>query len=231
MARRVWTTESPKRGPTSSKGRSAKDDEGGTKTPTIFEMFCPRRSPTSSTTERNDGSSLATTSSTRPGKGDPTSPGRCDFLSAVSYARLSDVERDIRRLANLGKHRPLAFSKHGWEHLKFGGGTPPVRIPRGWLMVYHRVPGTIDRGLDHQPDVRYSAGVMILAHDDPLQILYRSGEPVLEPESEAERVGIVDNVVFPTALDAREDGRIDVYYGMADARIGVARIQVPDDLA
>jgi len=61
--------------------------------------------------------------------------------------------------------------------------------------------------------------------DDPLRILYRSEKPVLEPESEPERVGIVDNVVFPTAIDAREDGRIDVYYGMADSRIGVARLQ------
>lgn len=142
----------------------------------------------------------------------------------ISYARLSDVERDIGELANLGKHRPLAFSKQDWEHLKIGGGTPPVRTPQGWLMVYHGVSGVIDRGLDHQPDVRYCAGVMILAHDDPLKILFRSAEPVLEPEEKTERVGIVDNVVFPTALDVRDDERIDVYYGMADARIGVASL-------
>jgi predicted GH43/DUF377 family glycosyl hydrolase len=72
---------------------------------------------------------------------------------------------------------------------------------------------------------------MILADDDPLRILYRSEEPVLEPEEKAERVGVVDNVVFPTAIDARDDGRIDVYYGMADARIGVARLQTPTRLA
>lgn len=68
---------------------------------------------------------------------------------------------------------------------------------------------------------------MILAHDDPLRILYRSEDPVLEPEEKTERVGIVDDVVFPTALDVRDEGRIDVYYGMADARIGVASLQVP----
>ncbi|MBA2713067.1 MAG: glycosidase [Rubrobacteraceae bacterium] len=149
----------------------------------------------------------------------------------ISYARLSEVERDIRGLANLRKHRPLAFSEQDWEHLKVGGGTPPVRTPHGWLMVYHGVSGTLDRGLDHQPQVRYCAGVMILADDDPLRILYRSEEPVLKPEEKTERVGIVDNVVFPTALDARESGRIDVYYGMADARIGVARLQMPTRLA
>jgi predicted GH43/DUF377 family glycosyl hydrolase len=36
--------------------------------------------------------------------------------------------------------------------------------------------------------------------------------------------------MFPTTVDVRENGRIDVYYGMADARIGVARMQVPDAL-
>jgi predicted GH43/DUF377 family glycosyl hydrolase len=67
---------------------------------------------------------------------------------------------------------------------------------------------------------------MILAEGDPLQILYRSEEAVLEPEKETERFGVVDNVVFPTAIDDR-GGRIDVYYGMADARIGAARLGIP----
>ena len=42
---------------------------------------------------------------------------------------------------------------------------------------------------------------MILAEDDPLRILYGSEVPVLEPEKETERFGVVDNVVFPTAID------------------------------
>jgi beta-1,2-mannobiose phosphorylase / 1,2-beta-oligomannan phosphorylase len=44
--------------------------------------------------------------------------------------------------------------------------------------------------------------------------------------------GIVANVVFPTAIDRRDDlgspDRFDVYYGMADKRIGVARLDVPN---
>jgi beta-1,2-mannobiose phosphorylase / 1,2-beta-oligomannan phosphorylase len=95
------------------------------------------------------------------------------------------------------------------------------------LMVYHGISGRIDRTRDHQPDVRYCAGVMILAHDDPLRVLYRSEEPILEPEKAAERAGVVENVVFPTAIDDRGGGRIDVYYGMADARIGAARLGIP----
>lgn len=36
-----------------------------------------------------------------------------------------------------------------------------------------------------------------------------------------------DAYFFPTAIDAHSSGRIDIYYGMADARIGVARLRVP----
>ena len=40
--------------------------------------------------------------------------------------------------------------------------------------------------------------------------------------------------MFPTGIDQREDigspDRFDVYYGMADYRIGVARLDLPDFL-
>ena len=65
-------------------------------------------------------------------------------------------------------------------------------------------------------------------------IRYRSPEPVLTPELPQERIGTVANVVFPTAIDRRDDlglpDRFDVYYGMADNRIGVARLDVPESL-
>jgi predicted GH43/DUF377 family glycosyl hydrolase len=145
----------------------------------------------------------------------------------ISYARLEEVRRDVRGLVDLRKHRPLAFPERDWEELKIGGGTPPARTPYGWFMVYHGISGRIDRSRDHQPEVHYRAGAMILADNDPLRIIYRSDVPILEPEEETERIGVVNNVIFPTALDARDDGRVDIYYGMADARIGVARLDLP----
>ena len=64
-----------------------------------------------------------------------------------------------------------------------------------------------------------------------MAIRYRSPEPVLSPELSKEREGIVPNVVFPTAIDRRDDlglpDRFDVYYGMADSCIGVARLDLP----
>ncbi len=78
----------------------------------------------------------------------------------------------------------------------------------------------------------YSAGIMILDKDEPRKILYRSPKPVLSPDLPEEEVGTIANVVFPTGIDRRDDlgmpNRFDVYYGMADNRIGVARLDLPD---
>jgi len=78
----------------------------------------------------------------------------------------------------------------------------------------------------------YSAGAMILSRENPDEILYRSKEPVLSPLFPQERHRVVANVVFPTGIDRRDDlgkpDRYDIYYGMADARIGVARLDVPE---
>jgi predicted GH43/DUF377 family glycosyl hydrolase len=65
---------------------------------------------------------------------------------------------------------------------------------------------------------------MLLDPDDVTRVLHRSAEPLLEPEEPGERDGVVPNVVFPTAIDRRGEGEADVYYGMADARIGGFRL-------
>jgi len=74
----------------------------------------------------------------------------------------------------------------------------------------------------------------VLSQDEPHIILHRSTEPVLSPLLKEERQGTVPNVVFPTGIDRRDDlgqpERIDIYYGMADNRIGAARLDVPEHL-
>jgi predicted GH43/DUF377 family glycosyl hydrolase len=56
----------------------------------------------------------------------------------------------------------------------------------------------------------------------------------LTPLLAQERQGTIANVVFPTGIDRRDDlglpDRFDIYYGMADSRIGVARLDVPECL-
>ena len=65
---------------------------------------------------------------------------------------------------------------------------------------------------------------------DPRRILYRSSQPVLSPKWVEEREGVVSNVVFPTGIDMRDNGRVDIYYGMADTHIGAATLHLPEQL-
>jgi predicted GH43/DUF377 family glycosyl hydrolase len=151
----------------------------------------------------------------------------------ISYCSTAMADCDQSHLRHFGLHHRLATPAEPWERLKIGGGTPPILTRHGWLTVYHGVSelpvssGSV-RGL------RYSAGVLVLSEELPQVIRYRSREPVLTPELPQERQGIVANVVFPTGIDRRDDlntpNRIDVYYGMADKRIGVAKLYVPERL-
>ena len=149
----------------------------------------------------------------------------------LSYCALEQALADPTALLIWRDHTLLATPAQPWEETKIGAGTPPIRTPLGWLMIYHGVAGKILEGVDHQPHVRYSAGAMLLGLTDPRTIVHRSTRPILAPETDEERAGIVPNVVFPTGIDMREGGRVDIYYGMADAAIGVARLDIPVQLA
>lgn len=130
-------------------------------------------------------------------------------------------------------NKRLAVPKQPWEAVKIGAGAPPILTKFGWLVVYHGVHELAGSCADN-PKFSYSAGVMVLSENDPQKILYRSPNPILKPELREETIGTIANVVFPTGIDRRDDigqpNRIDVYYGMADNRIGVAKMMVPDAL-
>ena len=63
----------------------------------------------------------------------------------------------------------------------------------------------LDSAFEQQRNVNYAAGAMLLDADDPSRVIARTAEPLLAPETEEERSGIVPNVVFPTAIE-RIDG-------------------------
>ena len=151
----------------------------------------------------------------------------------ISYFNLKEGKQTSLQNAKFTSHHCLAHPIYPWENLKIGAGAPPILTKHGWLIVYHGV-RKHDDCTDDQPKYTYSAGVMILSEKTPQKIIYRSPEPVLAPELPSETIGTVGNVVFPTGTDRRDDigqpNRIDVYYGMADDRIGVAKMEIPDKL-
>lgn len=147
----------------------------------------------------------------------------------ISYVPLEHAHADVHRLTHVCEHRILLAPQAEWESLKIGGGAPPVRLPYGWLLLYHGVAGW-QAPEGEGKHVRYCAGAAVLDLDDPTKVLYRSAQPVLEPILPQEMQGIVPSVVFPTATDLRDGRRLDVYYGGADSVIGAAKLTIPDTL-
>jgi beta-1,2-mannobiose phosphorylase / 1,2-beta-oligomannan phosphorylase len=138
----------------------------------------------------------------------------------ISYSEMGNGLDDLR---SFDTHHRLLSPSRSWECEKVGGGAPPMLTRHGWLLLYH---GVVYRA----GHFRYSAGAVILDRDNPKRILYRTPYPILSPGVD-DQSGIVPDVVFPTAIDQRTDigmpDRVDVYYGMADSRIGVATLTLP----
>jgi predicted GH43/DUF377 family glycosyl hydrolase len=115
-----------------------------------------------------------------------------------------------------------------WDGFKIGGGSQPIRTKYGWLLIYH--------GVDYS--WIYRLGVLLVALDDPGQLLYRSPNPVLEPEESyelGEEGRYVPNVVFSCGAVPQvdkevldDDDEVLVYYGAADTATCVAIAKVSD---
>lgn len=69
--------------------------------------------------------------------------------------------------------------------------------------------------------LRYAVGQALISPTDPTRVLRRSGSPILSVTEPAEREDAVPNVVFASGL-ARYRGEWLLYFGMADASLGVA---------
>jgi predicted GH43/DUF377 family glycosyl hydrolase len=146
----------------------------------------------------------------------------------IGYVPLRAVLHD--RTAMLDVRESVIVLRPGtqaWGTLKVGAGTPPILTDRGWLSVYHGVDA-----IAHAPETgrrRYAAGIVIHDVDRPHIVRYRSEMPLFVPETDAELRGVVNDVVFPTGIDTRPDAaldELDVYYGMADQRIGLISLRL-----
>jgi predicted GH43/DUF377 family glycosyl hydrolase len=162
----------------------------------------------------------------RPGEGVHVPAGVTDERPGIwiSYIPVAEARRDLTALVRPRNHRCVALSQFPYEELKIGAGPPPLRVREGWLLIHHGVTGHIPQSWDPTTQrVECRAGAMLLDPADPGRVLARTAEPILVPETDDERAGTVSNVVFPTAIE-QVDGVHFVFYGMADKKIGVARL-------
>lgn len=104
-----------------------------------------------------------------------------------------------------------------WDDLKVGLNPTPILTEKGWLMFYH--------GVSH--DGIYRLGAALLDKDDPITVLSRTTDFIMEPELDYELFGQVNNVVFPCGSVLIRD-TLYLYYGAADSVIGVAKANLTE---
>jgi predicted GH43/DUF377 family glycosyl hydrolase len=150
-----------------------------------------------------------------------TLPPREREATCMAYVPIEAAKENIRNLCRPMESVRVLEVGDTWGRLKNGAGTPPIRTNLGWMSLFHGV-DAVDG--PEGPSLCYSAGIMINDVDRPHHVAYRSPRPLLTPETRAERLGTVNDVVFPTGIDARDDGTIDIYYGAADTKIARARL-------
>jgi predicted GH43/DUF377 family glycosyl hydrolase len=121
-------------------------------------------------------------------------------------------------LRHWGDHTILLRAREGawWDAHKIGLCTPPLETPDGWLLLYHGVHVTSAGSI-------YRLGLALLDAEQPDRVLARSTEWLFGPDADYERIGDVDQVVFPCGWCVLDDGdTIRIYYGAADTSICVA---------
>jgi len=128
-------------------------------------------------------------------------------------------------LEQLSSHVVLE-NKYWFESRNIGGGAPPILTKDGWLIIFHTVEELNKARI-------YRASAALLDKKNPLKIIGRLNIPLFSPEEKWEIEScsnfecLVNNVVFPTGTTIFGED-LYIYYGAADAKIAVARVNLKD---
>ena len=103
-----------------------------------------------------------------------------------------------------------------WDSRKLSVGATPIKTEDGWLVIYHAV--------DDRDDLKYKVGAMILDLHDPSKVLFRTSNPILEPDEHYENDG-KPGVVYPCGAVVLGK-ELFVYYGGGDKVVCCATTQL-----
>jgi predicted GH43/DUF377 family glycosyl hydrolase len=110
--------------------------------------------------------------------------------------------------------KPVANS---WDDVKIGINAPPIKTAKGWLVLYHGI-----SRIDHF----YRLGALLLDLETG-DLITRTKYPLLEPVTDYEKTGIVNNVVFPCGCTVKND-TLYIYYGGADQCVCGAKVSLSE---
>jgi len=111
----------------------------------------------------------------------------------------------------------ISFRRLPSDHLEVGA--PPIKTPKGWLMVYSHI-----QKYGHHDQV-FGIETVLLNLKNPRLIVGRTKGPFMVPDAYYEQTGQVPCVIFPSGALVRNK-RLEIYYGAADTHCTVASIPI-----
>lgn len=141
-------------------------------------------------------------------------PSKIGGMYAVIHSISPDIQIEyIENLDELDGTRfidstpPFGGRKNSWDNKMRGVGPSPIKTIYGWLLLYH--------AMDMKDPNRYKIGAMLLDLKNPSKVLYRSVQPILEPDEKYENEGYKSGVVYSCGAVVKNDD-LFIYYGGAD---------------
>lgn len=109
-----------------------------------------------------------------------------------------------------------------WDSVRLGIGPPPIETDHGWLLLYHGARTTVAGAI-------YRVGVAMLDKNEPRKVTHRAPSWLVTPTEPYERIGDVNNVVFPCgAIFDEQADNIRLYYGAADTCMALASARMSE---
>ena len=110
----------------------------------------------------------------------------------------------------------LQTPKEPWEYVQIGNNGSPIKTDYGWLLLTHGV-GAVRK---------YCMGAILLALDDPSQVIGMLASPFLWPV-ENERNGYVPNVVYSCGAIVH-NGNLIVPYAVSDTSSKIVTLNLDE---
>jgi predicted GH43/DUF377 family glycosyl hydrolase len=142
--------------------------------------------------------------------------------SFLALARLDNENNHLLRSDNVRfwhGRETLQAPQEPWEAIQLGNNGSPIETEAGWLVITHGV----------GPMRRYCLGALLLDLDDPLRVIGRLRQPLLQPAVD-ERNGYVPNVVYSCG-GISHNGLLVLPYGFSDVGARIATVRLEDLLS
>lgn len=122
-------------------------------------------------------------------------------------------------LIHWGQHQALAVMKGQSKYTRFGAGTPPIKLQKGWLVIYHAV--------EEIPKLRspgkYHVQAILLELSDPAKVIAESIEPIPQIVATVRSADKLARILFPTGCIKR-GSELYLYCGEKDTITSVTTI-------